>query len=168
MGPFRLCLTPIPSFWLHRLCTPPQPPWPPHGPADASGPRWPQGLCTRCSLCCPHFLQVAAFRDHSWSPYLKSSSVQFSLVTQSCPTLCKPMDCSTPGLPVHHHLPELPKLMFIVSVMPSNHLILCRPLLLPSIFPSIRVFSNDSILHIRWQSIAVSASASSLPMIIQD
>ena len=73
-----------------------------------------------------------------------------SSVAQSCPTLCNPMDCSTPGLPVHHHLPELPKLMSIVSVMPSNHLILCRPLLLPSIFPSIRVFSNESILHIRW------------------
>ena len=46
---------------------------------------------------------------------------------------------------------SLPKLMSIESVMPSNHLILCRPLLLPSIFPSIRVFSNESALHIRWQ-----------------
>ena len=61
------------------------------------------------------------------------------------------MDCSTPGFPVLHRLPELLKLMFIVSVMPSNHLILCRPLLLlPSIFPSIRVFFNESALHIRW------------------
>ena len=64
---------------------------------------------------------------------------------------CDPMNCSTPGLPVHHQLLELPKLMSIESVMPSNHLILCRPLLLlPSIFPSIRVFSNESVLHIRW------------------
>ena len=55
------------------------------------------------------------------------------------------MDCSTPGLPVHHQL------MSIESVMPSNHLILCWPLLLlPSIFPSIRVFSNESVLCIRW------------------
>ena len=55
--------------------------------------------------------------------------------------LCDPIDCSTPGLPVHHQLPEF-KLMSIESMMPSNHLILCRPrLLLPSIFPSIRVFS---------------------------
>ena len=55
------------------------------------------------------------------------------------------------GLPVHHQLPELLKLMSIESVMPSNYLILCHPLLLlPSIFPSIRVFSNESVLHIRW------------------
>ena len=61
------------------------------------------------------------------------------------------MNLSTPGLPVHHQLPEPTKRMSIVSVMPSNHLILCRPLvLLPSIFPSIRVFSNESALHIRW------------------
>ena len=61
------------------------------------------------------------------------------------------MKRSTPGLPVHHQLPSLLKLMSIESVMPSNHLILCRPfLLLPSIFPNIRVFSNESSLHIRW------------------
>ena len=76
--------------------------------------------------------------------------VQFSSVAQSCPTLCDPMDCSTPGLPVHHQLPESTQTM--ESVMPSNQLILCRPLLLlPSIFPSIRVFFNESVLHIRWQ-----------------
>ena len=56
-----------------------------------------------------------------------------------------------PGLPVHHPLQSLFKLMSIKSVMPSNHLILCRPLLLPpSIFPSIRVFSNESVLRISW------------------
>ena len=61
------------------------------------------------------------------------------------------MNRRTPGLPVHHQLPELPKLMSIESVMPSNHLILCRPLLLlPSIFPNIRVFSNELALRIRW------------------
>ena len=61
------------------------------------------------------------------------------------------MNRSTPGLPVHHQLPGPPKLMSIDSVVPSNHLILCRPLLLlPSIFPSIRVFSNESALRIRW------------------
>ena len=58
------------------------------------------------------------------------------------------MNCSTPGLPVHHHLPESLKLMSIESVMPSSHLILCRPfLLLPPIPPSIRVFSNESTLR---------------------
>ena len=107
----------------------------------------------------------------------------FSSVAQSCPTLCNPMNCSTPGLPVHHLYLQFssvqslsrvqlfvtpwtaahqasqsntnsrspPKLMLIESVMPSNHLILfCSLLLLPSIFPSIRVFSNESALCIRW------------------
>ena len=55
-----------------------------------------------------------------------------------------------PGFPVLHRLPELVKLMSIESVMPSNHLIVCHPLLLPLIFPSIRVFSNESPLRIRW------------------
>ena len=73
-------------------------------------------------------------------------------VTKSCPTLCDAMDCSTLGFPV------LP-----------NHLILCcPPRLLPSIFPSIRVFSNESTLHIRGQSTGASASISVLPMNIQD
>ena len=76
--------------------------------------------------------------------------VQFTSVSQSCLTLCEPMDCSWPGFPVHHQLSET-KLMSIELVMPSNHLILHRPLrLLPSIFPSIRVFSNESALCIRW------------------
>ena len=78
----------------------------------------------------------------------------FSSVAQSCPALCDPMNHSTPGLPVHHQLPSLPKLMSIESVMPSNHLILCFLLLLmPSIFPSrkdFRVFSSESALCIRW------------------
>ena len=70
------------------------------------------------------------------------SSVQF---TQSCLTICNPMNCSKSGLPVHYQL------MFIESVMPSNHLILCHSFLLPSlIFPRIRVFSNESALCIRW------------------
>ena len=65
--------------------------------------------------------------------------------------LFPPMNCSTLGLPVHHQLPESTKLMSVESVMPSNHLILCRPLLLlPPIPPSIRVFSNESALPIRW------------------
>ena len=78
------------------------------------------------------------------------ASVQISSVTQSCPTLCNPMNCSTPGLPVHHQLLEF-RLMSIESVMPSSHLILCRPLLLlPPIPPSFRVFSSESTLHMRW------------------
>ena len=62
-----------------------------------------------------------------------------------------PMDHSMPGLPVHHQILDLLKLTPIESVMPSNHAILCHPLFFPpSIFPSIRVFSNESVLHIIW------------------
>ena len=75
---------------------------------------------------------------------------QFSSVAQSCLILCHPMNRSTPGPPSITNSRSSPKPMFIESVMPSNHLILCRPLLLPSIFPSIRVFSNESALRIRW------------------
>ena len=93
-------------------------------------------------------LKVRAFS------YIRSAFtyiIQFSSDAQSCPTLCKPMNHSTPGLLVHHQLRSLPKLMSTESVMPSNHLILCHPLLLlPSIVPSIRVFSNESSLCIRW------------------
>ena len=72
-------------------------------------------------------------------------------VTKSCLTLRNPTDGSTPGLPVHHQLIECMQPMFIESGMPSNHLTLYHPfLLLPSIFPSIRVFSNESALRIRW------------------
>ena len=61
------------------------------------------------------------------------------------------MDCSMPGFPVHHQLLTLLILMSIESVVPSNHIVLCHPLLLlPSVFPSIRVFSNESALCIRW------------------
>ena len=74
-----------------------------------------------------------------------------SSVAQSCLTLCNPMHQSTPGFLVHHQLPELAQFMSIKLVMPSNHLILsCPLLLLPSIFPSIRVISNESVLWITW------------------
>ena len=80
------------------------------------------------------------------SPLLR----QFSSVAQPSPTLCDPMDCSMPGFPVHHQLLEL-GLTSTELVMPSNHLILCHTLLLlPPIPPSIRVFSNESTLRIRW------------------
>ena len=72
-------------------------------------------------------------------------------VAKLCPTLWDPMDSSTPGFPSLTVSRSLLKLVSIESVMASNHLILCRPLLLlPSIFPSIRVYSNESVLHIRW------------------
>ena len=78
--------------------------------------------------------------------------MSFSSVSQSCPTLCNPMDHSTPEASLSiTNSQSLPKFMPIELVMQSNHLVLCRPLLLlPSIFPSIGVFSNESALHIRW------------------
>ena len=75
---------------------------------------------------------------------------QFSSVTQSCSTLCDPMNRSTPGLPVHHISRSSLRLMSMESVMQSSHLILGRPLLLlPPISPSIRVFSSESTLRMR-------------------
>ena len=75
----------------------------------------------------------------------------FSSATQSCLTVCDPMDCSTPGLPVHHQLPKFTQSHVHWVGDAINHLILCRPLLLlPSIFPSIGVFSKESVLRIRW------------------
>ena len=79
------------------------------------------------------------------------SVCMYMSVTQSFPTLHDPMDCRALGFPVLHHLGSLLKLMSFESVMPCNHLVLCLPLLhLPSIFPSIKVFSNELPLHIRW------------------
>ena len=91
-----------------------------------------------------------------WESYMRwveenfpENKEYFSSVAQSCPTLCDPMDCSTPGLPVHHQFLEFTQTHVhwaSDAVQPSNPTIL----LLPSVFPSIRVFSNESVLHIRW------------------
>ena len=83
----------------------------------------------------------------SWEYFL----IQFCSGTQSCLTLCDLMDCSTPGFPVHHQLPELAQTHEHRVCDAIQPCILCHPLLLlPSIFPSIRVFSNESDLRIRW------------------
>ena len=84
-------------------------------------------------------------RGAAWAP------CTFSSVSQSCPTFCDPMDCSTPGFPVHHQLPELAQTHVhrVGDAIQPSHL-LSSLLLLPSIFPSIRVFSNESVLCIRW------------------
>ena len=126
-----------------------------------------------------HLSQVS--RKHFPSPYIlhgagppfrmtlyevQFSSVQFSSIAQSCLTPCNPMDCRMPGFPVTNSQ-SLLKLMSIESLMPSSHLILCR-LLLPSIFPSIRVFSNESVLMATSGGQSIGASASVLPMNIQD
>ena len=97
------------------------------------------------------------------------STVQFISVVQLCSTLCDPMDCNTLDFPVHHQLPDLAQTHVRGAGMLSNHLILCCLLhLLTSILPSIRVTYNESVLCIRWPNSGVSASASILPMNIQD
>ena len=79
------------------------------------------------------------------------SFIKYSSIAQLCPTLCDPMDCSTPGFPVHPNSQSVFKRMPIELMMPFNHLILCCPFLLPpSIFPSIRGFSSELVLRIRW------------------
>ena len=103
------------------------------------------------SLCHDHMSLNILFyyripQYHQWTQLCYFSSVQLL----SRVRLCDPMDCSTPGFPVHHQLLELIQTQVYQVVMPSNHLILCCPVLLsPSIFPSIRVFSNESVLHSR-------------------
>ena len=95
---------------------------------------------------------------------------QSSSVSQSCLTFCNPMDCSSQASLFITNSQSLLKLMSTEFVMPSNRLILCRPLLLlPSIFPSIRVFSNESVLCIRWPKYwSFSFSITVLVMNIQD
>ena len=87
-------------------------------------------------------------KRYTTSPSSPGSSVQFrpSVVSNSL----RPMDCSMLGFPSFTNSRSLLRLKSIESVMPSNHLILCHPLLLPSISPSIRVFSIESVLRIRW------------------
>ena len=96
--------------------------------------------------------QTSFFPIQRWSSrvtHFRKSSVQFSSVTQSCPTLCDPMNHSMPGLPVHHQLPEFSQIYVHRVGDAIQHLILCCPLLLLSpIPPSIRVFSNESTLLI--------------------
>ena len=81
-----------------------------------------------------------------WEQFLTPSCCS---VTQLCPTLCYPIDCSTPGFPVLHHLLELAETHIHWVGDPSNHLVLCPPLFLPPIFPSIRVFVSELALHVR-------------------
>ena len=112
----------------------------------------------------------------SHSPYLCTYFPKLLLILSfssvqslSCLTLCDLMNRSMPGLPVHHQLRSLPKLMSIESVMASNHLILCRPLLLlSSIFPSIRVLSMSQFFASGGQTIRSFSFSTVLPVNIQD
>ena len=97
------------------------------------------------------YLKQCLFLFHFWSYFIFHDTHRFSSVTQSCPTLCDPMDCSTPGLPVHHQFPESVQTHVrwgSDAIQPSHPLL--SPSLPATIFPSIRVFSNESVLHIRW------------------
>ena len=88
---------------------------------------------------------------HAGDEVLEGCWSHFSLVAQLCPTLCDSWTAAHQASLSITNFRSLLMLMSIELVMPSNHLILCHPLfLLPSIFPSIRVFSNESVLHIRW------------------
>ena len=99
------------------------------------------------SLVCQAPLSIAFSR---WAPISIECCI-FSSVAQLCLTLCNPTDCGMPDFPVHHNYQSLLTIMSIEPMMPSNHLIFCHSLLLlPSIFSSIRGFSNESALHIRW------------------
>ena len=104
-------------------------------------------------------IQMNLFTKH------KLSSVQ----SLSRVWLCNPVDCNRPGLPVHHQLPEFTQthIHWISDAIQPSHPLL-SPLLLPSIFPIIKVFSNESVLHIRWPKYWSSALPSILPMNIQD
>ena len=97
-----------------------------------------------------HYLLNTIYCLWGHSPWW-DHSVQFSSVTQSCLTLCDPMDCSTPGFPVLHHLLEVARTHIHWVGDAIHQLVLCCPLLLlPSVFSRIRVFPNESVLRIRW------------------
>ena len=108
-----------------------------------------------CLLKLGFFLQTHGLiknmcQDEMGFVLITEDSVQFSSVAQWCPTLCNPMNQSTSGIPVHHQLLESTR-THVHWVSDAIHLILCHPLLLlPSVLPSIRVFSNESPLCIRW------------------
>ena len=93
-------------------------------------------------------------------------TVQFSSVAQSCPTLCDPMDCSMPGFPVHYQVLEFTQthVYWVIDAIQPSHPFLLQP----SIFPSIRVFSNESVLHIRWRKYWSFSFSISLSMNTQD
>ena len=123
------------SSWVWWMC---------YNSKNSSETKWNQVTACDCGLSCLQGLLRKKKKNFN-------CFLLFSSVAQLRLTLCHPMDCSTPGLPVHTNSWSLLKLMSIKSAMPYNHLILWCPLLLPpSIFPNIRVYSSESVLHIKW------------------
>ena len=100
-------------------------------------------------ICCSILSKILSLSPKlNYSP---KSQAQFSSVAQSCPTLCDPMNRSTPCLSIYHQLSDFTQLMSIELVKPSSHHILSHPLLLlPPMPPGIRVFFSESTLHMRW------------------
>ena len=122
-----------------------------------------------CSLPGSSIHGIFQARVLKWVAIAFSDICPLSSVTQSCPTLCDPMNRSMPGLPVHHQLPESTQTHVhqVGDAIQASHLLLSPSP--PALNLSrIRVFSNESDLHIRWPSIGVSASTSVLPMNTQD
>ena len=117
---------------------------------------------------CNIFVKALYFTRSTLFFIFSSGSVQLSSVTQSCPTLCDPTDCSTPGLPVHHQLPEFTQTHVHRVRDASNHLILSRPLssCLQS-FPALGSFQMSQLVSSGGQSVGASPSTSVLPMNIQ-
>ena len=104
-----------------------------------------------CSVPLPSHSQERAGKQTGPPSLSFAISVQFCSVAQSCSTLCDPMDCSMPGLPAHHQLPEFTQTHVHCvgdAIQPSHPLPSPSPP--PSIFPRIGVFSNESVLRIRW------------------
>ena len=103
--------------------------------------------------CPPHFLTAPVSRVHTTPSPAWGSVARWLLLlfTQPCPTVRDPMDCSTPGLLVHHQLPEFTQthVHHVGDAIQPSHLC-CPLLLLPSVFPSISVFSTELVFHIRW------------------
>ena len=116
-------------------------------------------------------IPCSAERTLYWTPVANSSSVQFSSAAQSCPTVCDPMNCSTPGLPVHHQLLESTQTHVhrVDDAMQPSHLLLSPSLPAPSPFQHQGLFQWVNSLHeVAKVNIGVSASASVLPMNTQD
>ena len=130
---------------------------------------YPEKTIIEKDTCTQMFIAVLFTIARARNVIIQSVHQSVSSVAQSCPTLCDPMDCSMPGLPIITNSWSLLKLMSIEMIMPSNHLILCHHLLLPpSIFPSIRIFSNKSGPCIRWPKYYSSSFNICLSMNIQD
>ena len=135
-------------------------PWPEHEVHQCRNPvslslQGLTGMIPDRQACCSFFFFLKDSKQVPWNSFIFHYSQPYeslSSVIQLCPTLCNPMDWSMPGFPVHYQLPEFTQIhvhQLDDAIQPSQPLVIPF-LFLPSIFPSVRVFSNESFLHIRW------------------